>query len=242
MNKLKLGLIASLIVVSNVYAMPNLKQLEKELEIGKIISINKTPISSLYEVSTEDRILYTDDTGKIAIIGEMFNIHTKENMSLPAVNKIKELKQSKIETLFTTNREWFEQNALIEKIGNGEHKLYMFTNPDCKFCRALEPELKKLTNTTIYRILIPSSINAIAKVDNIWCSADKLEAWYLTIADKEVLTNPKCDTPTMKNAELSQKLQIQGTPTMFNIKGQQLRGVKPISDIESFIKMENIKK
>ena len=45
-------------------------------------------------------------------------------------------------------------DAIKTVLGNGERKLYVFSDPGCAYCRRLEAELAKLKDTTIYTFVV----------------------------------------------------------------------------------------
>jgi thiol:disulfide interchange protein DsbC len=74
-------------------------------------------------------------------------------------------------------------------------------------------------NVTVYVFLYPlTSLHPNAeKVSNqIWCSKNPAEAWTNYMLNRKLPTNSKsCSSPIQKNIALGQKLNIDGTPTLF---------------------------
>ena len=71
------------------------------------------------------------------------------------------------------------------------------------------------------------AIKNAEKVSNqIWCSKNPAEAWTNYMLNRKLPTNSKsCSSPIQKNIALGQKLNIDGTPTLFLQDGQRLSGV-----------------
>lgn len=236
----KLLLITAMLSTFNIaYAKPDIQQLEKTLKIEKILNVEQTPVKGLYEVSTEEKMFYTNEKGNIVIIGgEMFDIEKNENLSSKTAKKLISNMEQKVEKQFQGYISTFKESAIIEKLGDGSRELFVFTNPDCPYCKKQEPELKKLTNVTIYRIMIPSTQEAYLKSTKIWCSTDKQQAWDNVMAGQKIESDA-CDNPIKKNIETSNKLRISGTPTILDNKGHRLVGLKSIDKIEVFMNGAN---
>jgi thiol:disulfide interchange protein DsbC len=152
-------------------------------------------------------------------------------------------------------------SLLVEKdaihFGSGPQKLYVFSDPDCPWCRRVEAELVKLNNVHI--VVFPFPIdqlhpNSRAAVKAIWCSKDRAAAWrnYLlppvngasithigdakTSASKQNQKRAvaqKCETPTQRNVDLAEKLSISGTPALIFPNGLVVPGAIPADQIQA---------
>ncbi|PRZ44854.1 thiol:disulfide interchange protein DsbC [Paraburkholderia fungorum] len=66
------------------------------------------------------------------------------------------------------------------KFGSGTRKLYVFSDPDCPYCRRLDPELSQLKDVTIYLFPFPLAQlhpNAPGIAEAVWCQKDRAAAW-----------------------------------------------------------------
>ncbi|EPG34604.1 thiol:disulfide interchange protein DsbC [Acinetobacter colistiniresistens] len=112
--------------------------------------------------------------------------------------------------------------------GKGERILYVFSDPDCPYCQKLEQHMTSVDNVTVYLFLFPLKRlhpQAEAVANKIWCAKNQYEAWEDYMLHRKAPKNTtQCETPIQKNLVLGQKLQIDGTPTLFLQNGTRLSG------------------
>ena len=107
------------------------------------------------------------------------------------------------------------KNAIA--FGSGANSIYVFSDPDCPFCKRLESELAALKDVTVYIFpfpLIQIHPNAQRVSESIWCSKDRQKAWRDYVLDGRVPTAQACATPIQANLIKGQEFQIMGTPTI----------------------------
>lgn len=122
------------------------------------------------------------------------------------------------------------------KFGSGSKRLYVFSDPDCPYCRQLEGDLGKLKDTQVYVFPFPlTSLHPNARVisESIWCSADKAASWkaYLLAGVKPKFAT--CDNPISRNLALGEKYQVQGTPALVFEDGSIIPGAVSAERIQA---------
>lgn len=125
-------------------------------------------------------------------------------------------------------------DALKTVRGNGQRKVVVFSDPNCGFCKQLEPELAGLDNVTIYTFLVP--FLGEGRPIAIWCAADRERAWrdWMLKSDASGLDSAaRCDHPIARNLDLARRLGVQGTPTLFYADGTRTDGYVGRSVIEA---------
>ena len=74
--------------------------------------------------------------------------------------------------------------------GSGRRTVYVFSDPDCPYCRTLQSELEKLDDLTIVVFEYPLTAlhpDAERKSISIWCAgddADRWNLWHRTLVEK----------------------------------------------------------
>jgi len=110
---------------------------------GTVTSIKQAPISGLFELLMEKDgkkgVIYIDYAKKNFMQGFIVNFETLKKVSAHD----KELPQPKLVTHADPGAIPVE-NAIIMGNPQGSKKMYVFTDPDCPYCRQLHVELKKL--------------------------------------------------------------------------------------------------
>lgn len=191
-------------------------------------SVTKTAIDGLFEVAMGKTIAYTDKIGNIMVFGHMYDMPGQRDITaerLNALNKI-DVKQLPL------------KNAIKTVKGNGKRTLYVFSDPDCPYCKALEQNLEKLNNVTIYTFLFPLAQlhpEAEAKSVGIWCAKDRAKSWRDYMLNGQPPAAAECKNPIKENVSLGQGLGINGTPSLFNARGEMRAGAMPAEQIEQWI-------
>ncbi len=109
--------------------------------------------------------------------------------------------------------------------GNGQRKVVVFSDPNCGYCKRLEPELASLDNVTVYTFLVP--FQGDNRPISIWCAPDREAAWHRWMLQGDATglqDGVACDHPIQRNLELAHQLGVQGTPTMFWEDGSRTEG------------------
>jgi thiol:disulfide interchange protein DsbC len=204
------------------------KAIEATYPQVKVDSVTKTAFGGLYEVFAGGQILYADDKLTFLITdGQLIDPKTKRNITGA---RLEELTKVDVATLP------LDQAIKVVK-GNGSRKLYVFSDPDCPYCKRLEQnELINITDVTIYTFLYPLEQlhpDAGNKARAIWCAPDKAIAWQDWIDNGQLpKTTATCDTPIDKIADLGKKYNITSTPTLIFADGKRMLGAYPAKDIE----------
>lgn len=214
--------------------------------------IAATPSAGIYEVVMGNKVAYTDVTGRYFLFGHLFDMVTQQDLTVP-------LEQALQKVRFPADR---LQDAFVEVHGSGRRKLAIFDDPDCPYCLALEDDLSKLKDVTIYRFMYPlESIHPRARAHSIaiWCADDRLAAWHAwmplalsrwmrdqgsTPAGGAAKTpapprvEPKlvsCANPIDANEALAASIGISGTPALVSEDGRVLPGAASAEAIDQWL-------
>ncbi|MEQ1583151.1 MAG: DsbC family protein [Candidatus Nitrotoga sp.] len=224
MIKLFLVLLASL---SFSYAHADAAKVKDILQknypqLGKIEKTNKANILGLYEVVAQGQLFYTDEKAQYLISGNIIDLKTMRNLTEERSHK-----------LFAIDFNSLPFDLAIKKVkGNGQRKMAYFSDPNCGFCKKLENELKNVDNVTLYLFMLSIFQGSDKKVQGVWCSKDQVKAWDNLMLNNVQPPAGTCDAPTAKLMELSQKLNINGTPALIFADGVLVPGFRPAAELE----------
>ena len=195
---------------------------KKVPQIGQINQVNKSAVTGLYEVVTQDHLFYTDDKAQFLIDGAIFDLKTMRNIS-----------EERSRKLFALDFNQLPLELSVKKVkGNGERKLAIFTDPNCGFCKKLEKELTQIDNVTIYQFMYPVFPGSAEKVRDVWCSKDRVKAWDDLMLDSVAPPTGNCETPTEQVLALGRKLKVNGTPALIFGDGSMNPGYLPAAELE----------
>jgi thiol:disulfide interchange protein DsbC len=187
-----------------------------------------SPWPGMYELDTSDGIVYSTADASLLFFGKIVNSSSKTDLTADRVRVLQSIDFASLP---------FELAIKTVK-GDGARKIAVFADPDCPFCRKLEQSFKGMTNMTVYTFLNPiEQLHPQAGVHarNIWCSPDQSAAWHKCMEqqDKTQDSQPACDNAVLqKLRELSDRLKITGTPTMFFADGRRVSGAITASELE----------
>jgi thiol:disulfide interchange protein DsbC len=204
------------------------KMVEPHLNEGaKVESVRETPYAGLYEIRVDGDILYTDKKGEYLIVGKVYNLKTRQNLTQERVEEINKVKFSDLPF----------DSALKTVKGDGKRVIAMFEDPNCGYCKRFrQTTLKELDNVTVYTFMYNIlSDDSFVKSKNIWCAPDRNKAWEdWMVSGKAAPTAPAaCPTPNDKILALGHKLHIQGTPAIFFADGSRIPGAVDLKALEA---------
>jgi thiol:disulfide interchange protein DsbC len=209
---------------------------------GTVTSVRQSPSRGLFEVLIEREgqkgILFVDYGKKHVIQGSVFNLEKLE----PVIAHKNELPQPKQQPTSVDVKTIPVANAVILGNPKGSKKLYVFTDPDCPYCRKGHGELKKLAkiapDVAIHVMLYPLPMHPAAY--------DKaravVESMSLELLDKafEGKEVPKPTKETSKTAideivKFANDNGIGGTPTMVMPDGTIQVGMRDAETMKSML-------
>lgn len=195
----------------------------------QFISVTPTQIPGLYQaILANKRLAYIESSGRYFVFGRIFDMDKQEDLTEPVLASFDSVDVSGLPL----------GDAIKVVKGNGRRTLYVFSDPDCPFCRQLEASLADLKDVTIYTFMFPIAEihpQARAKSVAVWCAKDRAAAWFAVTSGKPAPTNVQCDHPIDRNVELARGLNIRATPTMVSGDGRLLRGAAAADRIASFL-------
>jgi thiol:disulfide interchange protein DsbC len=202
------------------------KTLEQRFPGADIRYVAKSPYFGLFEALVGDQMIYTDAKANQVIVGSVYDLATKQNLTEATMRKLNRVAFDKLPL----------ELAFVRVKGNGARKLAIFSDADCPFCHRLEKEIKDLDNVTIYTFLFPIDQlhpDAARKSRQIWCAPDKVKAWNEFFDSGTVPDNKgDCGDPIEKTQALGNSLRIVATPTLVFADGSIVPGALPLAQIE----------
>ncbi len=129
-------------------------------------------------------------------------------------------------------------DAFVEVFGNGSRHLYIFSDPDCPYCRRLELEFARMKDLTVHVFLFPIvDLHPEAKEDSIdvWCSRDRAKAWADLMTRQASLPARMCDNPIRRNVIFGEALGFKGTPMIIFPNGKVVFGSMSAEQLERIL-------
>jgi thiol:disulfide interchange protein DsbC len=209
------------------------KKLERQFPEYAIDGITESGVDGIVEVLVGGRrILYSDLTGKHVFNGHLFDAEAHEDLTARRLAEITRIdyKQLPLADAFDVVR------------GNGKREVYIFSDPDCPFCKKLEDQLPMVNDVTVHVFLYPLTRihpHAYEHALGIWCSKDRQKAWSEKMLQGIDPANANCDNPIARNLALGEKLHFDGTPTMIFAGGRVHAGAVSAEEFEHLLSRAN---
>ncbi|NPC58900.1 DsbC family protein [Caenimonas soli] len=200
---------------------------ERLPQLGKIDEINKTPMSSLFEVRVGTELFYTDADGNFLIHGQLIDTKQQRNLTEERMEKLMAIDFSALPV----------KDAFTIVRGNGKRKVAVFEDPNCGYCKRFERDLQKVDNVTVYMFLYPIlGPDSGEKSRNIWCAKDKAKAWLDLMVRDQAAPAASCDAGAIaRNVEFGKKYKITGTPTLVFADGTRVPGAIGAAQVEKLL-------
>ncbi|EHU2137036.1 thioredoxin family protein [Acinetobacter baumannii 25493_8] len=199
------------------------ENIKKQYPNLKISNIQKTEMPGLYSANLDQQIIYLGEDGQHMFVGSMIRLKDQKNLTKDLV-----LGQNSID--------WKQlplKDAIKTAKGNGQHVLAVFSDPNCPYCKQLEPELDKLKDVTIYTFIYPLKPQSIVVSRQVWCAPNQSYSWKKLIEQGVKPMVASCTNPIDRNLELGKKLGFNGTPTLIFANGFKLVGARSAEEIQA---------
>ena len=206
-----------------------LKQLYPNTQFS---AVSESALPGLFEVVMGRNIAYTDAEGRYFLFGHLFDMPAQRDLTAERKDQLQRIDFGQLPL----------QDAIKTVRGNGSRILAVFSDPDCPYCKRLEPELAKLNDVTVYTFLMPLAQlhpDARSKAVAVWCANDRVHAWGELMLHGRTAASSNCAHPVDRNIALGERLQINGTPTMIAADGRVLPGAASADQIAAWLAKSN---
>ena len=191
-------------------------------------TVTDSPVSGIYEVVMGRNIAYTDEHGRYFLFGHLFDMPAQRDVTAEHKDELARIDFNELPL----------DDAIKTVHGAGSRVVAVFSDPDCPYCRQLEPELAKIDDVTIYTFLMPLTQlhpDARNKAISVWCGADRVKAWAALMLRNQAPASANCDHPVDRNVALGERYQITGTPTLIAADGRMMPGAASAAQIEDWL-------
>ena len=195
---------------------PEVKDVEISKSFENFYSIKNQDLSEVF-ISTDFKYL---------IRGTVLNLETGHNVNVNSESNSK----SYIKTNGNSNSKIMISDLNLDdaiKIGSGINRLYIFSDPQCPYCKNLENTFKKIKDVTIYIFPLPLiSIHPLSEeiAISIWCSENREKSWTQYVEQSMEPLPKSCSNPIQRVASLASKFSRNATPTIVFSDGSKVIG------------------
>lgn len=204
---------------------------------GKVVDVKLGEVPGLWNVHVERDgrtfPVFMDFSKEYLISGKIIKLATREDVAYKTYINLNRVDVSEIPL----------DDAVV--IGNpqAKNKIIVFDDPECKFCKKIHPEMKKVVaehkDIAFFIKMYPLKMHpeAYDKAKAIICA--KSSKMLDDSLEGKAIPKPSCETDQVdKNIELAGKLGIKSTPTLVFPDGRVFPGFR---DAKAIVEILNEK-
>lgn len=191
----------------------------KFFRIGlKVNKIAPSPVQNLMQVFTNRGLFYASNDGQFLIHGKMFNMDSNmKNESEEAMAGIR------LEGIAK-----FEDSMIVFPAKNEKHKITVFTDTTCGYCRKLHSQMSEYNDLgiTVRYLAFPRgglASNGFNELQSVWCAKDQQGAMTDVKAGDGVAAS-SCTNKIADHYDLGQAAGVSGTPAIILDDGSMIPG------------------
>jgi thiol:disulfide interchange protein DsbC len=193
-------------------------------------SVKESMIENLYVVDIGDlQPIYASKNGEFFFYGELYAVNG--NMLLNTTKDEINLKRKNILDAALT-----EDDFITFKSDNEKHRVIIFTDVDCGYCRKFHNEINDFNDLgiTVNYVAFPRSglaSDSYNKIVTAWCSTAPKDTLTKMKEGLDVQLSMCQNHPVEKHFLLGQKIGITGTPAIIKSNGELLPGYLPPEEL-----------
>ena len=193
-------------------------------------SVKESMIENLYVVDIGDlQPIYASKNGEFFFYGELYAVNG--NMLLNTTKDEINLKRKNLLDAALT-----EDDFITFKSDNEKHRVIIFTDVDCGYCRKFHNEIKDFNDLgiTVNYVAFPRSglaSDSYNKIVTAWCSTAPKDTLTKMKEGVDVQLSMCQNHPVEKHFLLGQKIGITGTPAIIKSNGELLPGYLPPEEL-----------
>jgi thiol:disulfide interchange protein DsbC len=199
--------------------------IQKLVPNATIDTIAESAVPGFYEVGLGGQVVYVSNDGRYLIQGSIYDIENKVDLT---EQKRSSARKAALAAVPASKRIIFAPNEV-------KHRLTVFTDIDCGYCRRLHQEIADYNSRgiAVEYLFFPRAglgSESFQKAVNVWCAADKNAAMTRAKSGEE-LEKKTCDNPIAEDYQLGQKIGVSGTPALVAEDGTLLPGYMPADQL-----------
>lgn len=208
------------------------KSLDESMPSLKIDSIKPSEVKGLYEVVIGANIFYISNDGKYMLQGHLIDVKERKDLT---ESKLAETRRQSIEKLG-------ENKMIIFNPKNIKHKVTVFTDIDCGYCRKLHSEMDQYLakGIVVQYLFYPRAgkgSDSYDKAVSVWCADDR-NAALTTAKNGKTLQTTNCKNPIDEHMNLAVEFEVRGTPMIVTEKGNIFPGYVPADRLAQALQSE----
>lgn len=200
-------------------------------DVSEVV-INETPVDGLLEVRIGADVVYLTADGQHLLQGRLVDLDTRVDLTDQAKTQMRAEQLANIDA------------ATFVTFGPDEptHRLLVFTDPDCGYCRRLHEQVDEYAEAGIQinYLGFPRAGEGSTTYEtlvSVWCAEDQHEAMDIAKTGGR-LPKAECDNPVADHYRLGQLMGVTGTPALMTFNGTLIPGYVPPEQLKARLDQE----
>lgn len=208
--------------------------IERFARLGvEVTEIHETPIEGLKELVTNRGVIYTSLDGQFLVRGAIIDLDNRTNLT---ELKTKSLRNNQLQTV--------EDSMIVYKAPDEKHKITIFTDITCGYCRKLHNELDDLLSAgvTVRYLAFPRNglqSSGYTALINVWCANDSQTALTRAKAGENIVSAMNCGAPLVEHYNLGKSFGFNATPAIILEDGTVIPGYQSAPELINALKAIN---
>jgi thiol:disulfide interchange protein DsbC len=217
---LPLGFAAAIVLAADLTK----EELAAKLNGVSVDDITDSPLPGIYQVAVGAQVAYVTKDGRYIIRGDIYDAETSANVS--------EETRASARVAMLNSVDPASMIVFKPASGQAKHKITIFTDVDCGYCRQFHREIDKVTalGIEVRYLFFPRTgpnTESWTKADQVWCAADHNAALTRAKLGGEIPKGGACNTPVEAHWNLGRDVGVRGTPAIFSETGELIGGYLP---------------
>ena len=208
------------------------KSLTESMPSIKIDSVKPSEVKGLYEVTIGANIFYVSDDGKYMLQGHLIDVKERKDLTESKLTGTRKLSLDKLG----------KNKMIIFSPKDIKHKVTVFTDIDCGYCRKLHSEMDQYLakGISVQYLFFPRAGKGSESYDkavSVWCADDR-NAALTNAKNGKGLKTKSCENPIDEHMKLATEFEVRGTPMIVTDKGNVFPGYVPADRLSQALQSE----
>ena len=207
--------------------------MKKVLPDMAVDAIAPAPFAGFSEVAVQGRVFYVSNDGRLLLHGNLLDVPRNENLTRLSEGT---LRRAELDAVGAERR-------IIFAAAQPKHRITVFTDIDCGFCRKLHGQMADYNKAgiTVEYLFFPRTgpgSESFEQAVAVWCADDRRSALTKAKAGA-VLPHASCKNPVASDYALGQRVGVDGTPAIYAENGVQIGGY--LDPVEMLARLDALK-
>jgi len=195
--------------------------------------LRPAPLPGFYELVLDAKVYYVSADGKHLFLGDIVDVKSRTNLTENA-------RQALAKRLIG---EISEKDMIVIAPKETRSTITVFTDVDCPYCARLHKDVPELNRNGIkVRYLLYPRAGKDSETWRrsvaVWCASDRAKAIGIAKSGGQ-LDLKTCANPVDNHYRLGERLDINGTPTIFLENGKKIPGYVPAAQLTAIVRGRN---